>query len=298
VTEPKNLAASIRERLRQRAAAEGRPFDEVLTYYAIERFLFRLSCTSHRERFVLKGALMLPLWNVAIARATRDIDLLARGSLTTDDVANVIADCLAANVEPDAIDFDVASIAVSEIREDTRYGGIRATFIGYLERARIHMQVDIGLGDAITPGVVEINYPALLGQPAPTLDGYPVETTIAEKLEAIVDLGEANSRMKDFFDLWSVLGNLDLDAALIRAAVKATFTRRGTPLPVEVPVGLTEPFARAKQTQWSAFLRRLRIEEPSKLPLVIARIVAFAMPMFDPSNDPGGRWIAGQGWER
>lgn len=202
MTGPKNLAASVRERLRHRAVADGRPFDEVLTYYAIERFLFRLSQTAHRDRFVLKGALMLPLWGMAMARATRDIDLLGRGTPTPDEIAGVIADCIAAEVPPDALEFDASSIETGKIREDERYGGIRATFLAYLERARIKMQVDIGLGDAVTPGVVTIIYPVLLELPAPKLFGYPVETTIAEKLEAIVDLGLANSRMKDFFDLW------------------------------------------------------------------------------------------------
>lgn len=195
--EPKNLAASIRERLRQRAATDRRPFDEVLTYYAIERFLFRLSKTSHRDRFVLKGALMLPLWGMSIARATRDIDLLGRGDPTPAEIASMIADCIAVAVHPDAVAFDPASIETSEIREQERYGGTRATFLAYLERARIKMQVDVGLGDVVTPGVVAITYPALLELPAPELAGYPVETTIAEKLEAIVDLGLANSRMKD-----------------------------------------------------------------------------------------------------
>jgi hypothetical protein len=162
MTGPKNLAASVHARLLMRAKAEGRPFDEVLTYYAIERFLYRLSRTAHRDRFVLKGALMLPLWGMAIARATRDIDFLGRGALTTDELASVIADCVAVEVPPDAINFDASTIAVAEIREDTRYGGIRATFLGYLERAKINMQVDVGLGDAVTPGVVEITYPALL----------------------------------------------------------------------------------------------------------------------------------------
>jgi hypothetical protein len=301
VTGPKNLAASVHARLLNRAKAEGRPFDELLTYYAIERFLFRLSRTGHRDRFVLKGALMLPLWGTDIARATRDIDFLGRGALTMDELARVIRDCLAVEVPPDAINFDASTIAVDEIREDTRYGGMRATFLGFLDRAKITMQVDVGLGDAVTPGIVAITYPALLDLPAPELVGYPVETTIAEKLEAIVDLGLTNSRMKDFFDLWSLLGNLALDGETMTAAVKATFVRRGTATPSSLPVGLTEQFAteRAKVAQWSAFTSRLRITNPPPLPTVIVRIAAFAMPVFtgiDASNFVTDRWLAAEGW--
>lgn len=301
MTEPRNLAASIRERLRQRALAEARPFDEVLTYFAIERFLFRLSRTPHRDRFVLKGALMLPLWGTTIARATRDIDFLGRGALTSEELADVIADCLAVQVPPDAINFDASTILVAEIREDARYGGIRATFLGYLDRARINMQVDVGLGDVVTPAVVAITYPALLDLPAPELAGYPVETTIAEKLEAIVDLGLANSRMKDFFDLWSVLGNLDLDGAIVTSAISATFARRGTAIPEALPNGLTEQFAtdRNKVLQWTAFTRRLRIDAPPSLDTVIERLGAFASPLFSAARSGTqieNRWSLARGW--
>lgn len=301
MTGPKNLTASVHARLLARAKAEKRPFDEVLTYYAIERFLFRLSRTAHRDRFVLKGALMLPLWGTSIARATRDIDFLGRGTLTVEEVGSVIRDCLAVEAPPDAINFDATTLAVDEIREDTRYGGIRATFLGYLERARINMQVDVGRGDAVTPGVVTITYPVLLGLPAPELVAYPVETTIAEKLEAVVDLGLTNSRMKDFFDLWSLLGNLELEGETMTTAVNATFTRRGTEIPTKAPVGLTEQFARdrTKLAQWSAFTGRLRIPDPPDLVPVTERIAAFAMPVFTAiggSTHVANRWLAARGW--
>lgn len=295
--ERKNLAASIRERLRQRAVADGRPFDELLTYYAIERFLFRLSRTRHRDRFVLKGALMLPLWGVSVARATRDIDLLGHGAPTPEEIAGVIRDCLAVDVPPDALEFDVSSIETSEIREHERYGGTRVTFLATLERARIKMQVDIGLGDAITPGVVPITYPAILELPAPELSGYPVETAIAEKLEAIVDLGLTNSRMKDFFDLWSLLGNMELDGETITKAIGATFARRGTAIPNTPPIGLTAHFAseRDKLAQWSAFVRRLRLQDPPALGTVVDRIAMFALPVF--SGGTAGA-LAGVTWVR
>jgi hypothetical protein len=187
------------------------------------------------------------------ARATRDIDLLGRGSLTTADVESMIRDSMAANVVDDGMVFDPTTLDVTTIRERERYGGLRATFIGHLGRARIKMQVDIGLGDAITPGVVDITYPTLLDLPAPALKAYPIETTLAEKLEAIVDLGLANSRMKDYFDIWTLLGAHELDGATIVAAVRATFERR------------------------------LRSSEPPALADVVERIAAFATSVFDGS---------------
>jgi len=282
MTTAKNLAASVRERLRQRALADRRPFDEVLTYYAMERFLFRLGQSEHRDRFVLKGAMMMRLWGKTIARPTRDIDLLGRGELTASDLVTVIADCISVDVPPDAVVFDPASIATSEIREQERYGGIRAEFRASLERARIKMQIDVGLGDIVTPRVVEITYPALLDLPAPRLHAYPVETAIAEKLEAIVDLGLANSRMKDFFDLWALAGALELDGATLAKAIAATFKRRGTDVPTSVPVGLSLSFAADadKKRQWDAFVRRIRVDPEPAFADVVARIQRFAMPVF------------------
>jgi hypothetical protein len=295
-SDPRNLAASVAARLLNQARATGRAYDELLTYYAIERFLFRLASTPHRERFVLKGALMLRLWGADLARTTRDIDLLDRGELSVDELARVIADCTSAPVPADGLVFDAATIRTVAIREQERYGGVRATFIGLLDRSRIAMQVDVGLGDVVTPGVVHIVYPTLLDLPAPELMGYPVETAIAEKLEAIVDLDLANSRMKDFFDLWSLLGYLEIDGDAIVAAVRATFARRGTALPTVLPVGLTPRFADddAKRTQWSSFLRRIKVTRPT-LGDAIARVASFALPVFvggaaDRYWDPEDGW--------
>ena len=302
MTQAKNVTASVRERLRQRAAATIRPFDEVLTYYAMERFLYRLSQTKHRERFVLKGALMLQLWGTTVQRPTRDIDFLGRGDVNAVQLATIIADCIAVDVLPDGLVFDASSIATSEIREQERYGGVRAEFVCTLERARVKMQVDVGLGDVVTPSVVEITYPVLLDLPAPTLVGYPVETAIAEKLEAVVDLGLANSRMKDFFDLWSLLGSMEIDGATIASAVRATFARRGTAVPDKTPIGLTVEFASDgdKQKQWAAFVRRLRLDKIALVD-VVNRIERFATPVFEGVRDAtkvDARWIPSKEWQR
>ncbi|HEV7553952.1 MAG TPA: nucleotidyl transferase AbiEii/AbiGii toxin family protein [Kofleriaceae bacterium] len=178
---------------------------------------------------------------------------------------------------------------------------MRATFLARLENARIKMQVDLGLGDAVTPGIVAITYPVLLDLPAPELAGYPVETTIAEKLEAIVDLGLANSRMKDFFDLFSLLGSLTLDGAVVAKAITATFARRGTSIPDGAPIGLTKEFAtdHEKLAQWSAFIRRLRIDSHPNLSSVVGRISDFALPIFGhitKQTSSAARWEPGSGW--
>jgi hypothetical protein len=293
---PTNVAASIAARLRAQAKRDGRAYDELLTYFAIERFLFRLASTPHRDRFVLKGALMLPMWGSSVARATRDIDLLGRGEPSPAGIAAVIADCIAVPAPDDGLAFDATTIRATEIREQERYGGIRATFLCLLERSRISMQVDVGLGDAITPGVVEIVYPTILELPPPRLDAYPAETAIAEKLEAVVNLGLGNSRMKDFFDLWSLLGHLEIDGETITTAVRATFLRRGTTVPTDPPVGLTSEFSRdhEKLTQWSAFVRKLKLHRPD-LEDVVHRISTFGTAVFD-GTAVAHRWFPGRGW--
>lgn len=294
----KNIAASIRDRLRNRAVAENRPFDELLVYYAMERFLYRLSQTPHRERVVLKGALMLPIWGVTAQRPTRDIDLLARQTMTKDELTALVRDAIAVAVD-DGLSFDAASLEISDIREQERYGGARAQFIALLERARVAMQIDVGLGDVITPSAIDVTYPGLLDLPAAQLSGYPVETTIAEKLDAIVDLGLANSRMKDYFDLWSLLSTHTFDGSLIVRAVGATFKRRGTEVPSEPSIGFTDAFAKdgAKLQQWSAFLRRLRRTTPT-LGDAVHRCASFALPVFEciRSGKSPGAWEPSVGW--
>jgi len=301
VTPPRNVAASVRDRLLQRAKREGRPFDEVLVYYAIERFLYRLSRTRHAQRLVLKGALMLPLWGSSIARATRDIDMLGRATMAPAEVEGIVRECMQVQVDADGLDFVPGSIVLDEIRKEERYGGVRTTFQARMERTKIHLQLDIGFGDVITPSTVEITYPTLLGDPAPVLAGYPAATAVAEKLEAIVDLGLANSRMKDYFDLWTIASALELDGRTLARAVAATFRRRGTALPSAPPVGLMAAFGDddAKQRQWAAFVRRIRIPDAPPLSEVIGRIAAFLVPVLDAALSdvewratwpPGGPW--------
>lgn len=275
------LAQSIHDRLLQRARQRGEDFNRLLTRYALERFLFRLSRISAADQFCLKGALLFELWFHSSYRPTADADFLG---LRPQDAEALARDLRAAcRVESaDGMEFDPESIRIEEIREDTRYGGLRARLRGTLGTARCTVLLDVGFGDAVTPGSEDALFPVLLdGLPAPRLRIYPRATVAAEKLEAIVHLGMANTRMKDYYDLRALAKEGRLDAPLLGQAIVATFRRRGTPLPTETPLGLSDEFAGdlARQKQWAAFLRRNRLKAPP-LPDVVAEIRAFAQESF------------------
>lgn len=202
-----NLAASVQARLQNQARATKRPFQELLQYYAMERFLYRLSMTPHRARFLLKGALMLHVWDAPLARATKDLDFLGRLDNSLENLERVVREVCTADVEPDGMVFDPTTVKTERIKEDADYEGVRVRFVGLLGKARVAMQIDVGFGDVVTPGAVDITYPALLDFPAPSLSGYPRETVVAEKFQAMVYLRTLNSRMKDFYDVWLLAGS-------------------------------------------------------------------------------------------
>lgn len=254
----RNLAASIRNRLKQRADATQQEFNLTLTHYGLERLLYRLSISEHAPKFLLKGALLFALWYDHPHRPTRDADLLGFGSDDIDTVVSVFRDICSVAVE-DGIAFDTTSIRGAAIRKEAGYGGVRIDIMAMLDGARIALQVDIGFGDVVTPGPVAISYPVLLeGLPAPQLRAYPKYTVVAEKFHAICLLGMANTRMKDYFDLWVLLDDGELNASELQRAVNATFARRKMPMPTALPAGLSDAFATnaAKRLQWSAFLRK------------------------------------------
>ena len=259
----KNIAASVHRRLLNLARQSGRPFNELAQYYALERWLYRLARSEYRHQFVLKGALMLLVWKLPVTRPTRDIDLLGRVSNDLEAVRGIIASICQVPAEDDGMTFDARTVATARIAEDADYVGVRATFDAALGNARLPMQIDIGFSDIITPGPAAIVYPAILGYPPPELYAYNRETAIAEKFEAMVKLGELNSRMKDFFDVWTLSRTGTFQGAELAQAVTQTFARRGTPL-VADPVCFTDAFARstAKTLQWQAFVRRGRFAEP------------------------------------
>lgn len=260
-----DLTASIHARLLNRAKARGEDFNLILTRYAIERFLYRLSIAPAREVFWLKGALLFDLWFDVPHRPTRDADFLGFGPIDIEALASTVREICDLAVE-DGMKFNPASITVEEIREEARYGGLRVRLVATLGNARCTVQLDVGYGDAVSPGPEEAIYPTLLDdQPAPRLRVYPRAAVAAEKLEAIVSLGMANSRMKDYFDLRALAHEGVLDTRQLGDAIAATFQRRQTLVPENIPLGLSDEFAHntMKQTQWKAFLGKNRLDAPT-----------------------------------
>jgi hypothetical protein len=277
----KNMGASVRQRLLNYAKANGRPFAEVLQYYAMERFLYRLSMSPHVEAFTLKGALLLTAWQAPLSRPTMDIDLLGRTDNEVEAIIALMREISQAEVTDDGIVFDPASFAGEVIREDADYAGVRTTFIGRVDSARVHMQIDIGFGDVMTPGPETLTYPTILDFPAPTLSGYSRETVVAEKLQALVQLRMLNTRMKDYFDLWLLTRQPELSREVLVEAIKRTFANRGMELDLD-PIGLSSAFGNdpAKQMQWSAFVMRSRLTEaPAKLSEVVEELRLFFAPI-------------------
>jgi predicted nucleotidyltransferase component of viral defense system len=257
-------AASVHDRLLAAARANGSDFNLLLSRYALERFLYRISASRYKDRFLLKGALLFCLWYDTPSRPTRDADLLGFDALEAEAMAAVFREICAIECD-DGMHYRGDSIRATEIREDARYGGIRIELKGMLGNARCDVQIDVGFGDAVTPEPTEVEFPLLLpDNPAPIIKAYPKETVIAEKLEAIVTLGMANSRMKDYFDLYTLLGESGLRLDLTARAIQKTFERRKTPLPQAMPLGLGEEFASAKGkiTQWKAFLAKNKLTAP------------------------------------
>jgi hypothetical protein len=227
--------------------------------------LYRLGVSEHRDSFLLKGALLFDLWYDVPLRPTRDIDLLGFGMAEIPHLFKVFEDLCAIEVE-DGINFDAGSINAQEIRKDANYAGIRVTLVGSIDGAKCKVQVDVGYGDAVTPAPEVATYPVMLeDMPAPVLRVYPQYTVIAEKFEAIVSLGMANSRMKDYFDLWVLLRNANLDHVILEKAVQATFNRRETAMPKGIPIGLTDQFAadKSRVDLWDAFVGRNKLQAVS-----------------------------------
>ena len=277
-TPPVNLGASVRDRLLRLARERGDDFQLLLTRYANERLLFRLAASKHESRFVLKGATLFALWTGNPHRSTRDVDLLGFGDPSIENVRQTLLEVLQVDVPDDGVHFDLASLEVSLIREEQAYGGVRAELLASVTTARVRLQIDVGFGDAITPEPSVVEFPSLLDFPAARMRAYPRETVVAEKLEAMVQLGLANSRMKDFYDLVVLGRTFDFDGALLARAIRATFERRRTPLPQgKLPVALTAEFADdpTKKTQWSGFLRRAGVRDAGTLSDTVDEVRAF-----------------------
>lgn len=279
---PTNLVASIRQRLLNLARQRKDEFQLVLIHYGLERLLFRLSRSRYADQFILKGAMLFQLWTGQLHRSTLDLDLLGKGESNVERFMDIFREVCSVAVPDDGLQFLLGSVRGEEIREKQRYDGVRIHAAAMLGNAKIPLQIDIGFGDAVTPRPQTVQYPSMLGLSVPKLKAYPRETVVAEKYEAMVSLGIANSRMKDFYDLWMLARDYEFDGAILTKAIQSTFKRRDTALPTNVPVALTEEFTldRAKEAQWRAFTGRgkLLIAAPS-LADVIATLRDFVWPL-------------------
>ncbi|SDZ68448.1 Nucleotidyl transferase AbiEii toxin, Type IV TA system [Variovorax sp. YR266] len=258
----RNIAASIRARLKQHANARKQDFNLTLTHYGLERLLYRLSISPYAPNYLLKGALLFSLWYDQPHRPTRDADLLEFGPDDVESAVSTFQEICQITVE-DGIAFDAASVQGSVIRKEAGYGGVRIDLRATLDGARIPLQVDIGFGDAVTPAPEIVSYPVLLNDlPTPQLRSYPKYTVVAEKFHAVCLLGMANTRMKDYFDLWVLMTEGGLDTTELQRAIAATFERRKLAMPSSLPVGLSDSFSNdgAKKAQWAAFLKKNRLE--------------------------------------
>jgi predicted nucleotidyltransferase component of viral defense system len=280
--EPKDLAASVRARLLGMATPGTNDFQDLLVRYALERLLYRLSSSDYRNRFILKGAMLFAAWSPHPHRVTRDLDLLGFGPPDVQEFETIFRALCAVQVEPDGLVYRPETVRGERIREEDEYQGIRVTLQVLLKKTRIPVQVDVGTGDSVIPAPEEVEYPTLLGFPAPHVRAYSRYTVIAEKLETIVAKGILNSRMRDFYDIWALSRQFAFEGGVLRAAAEATFARRQTPIPKESPESLKPEFAQdaQKQQQWQAFLEKTRLFAGTEdFVAVIAALHDFLLPV-------------------
>lgn len=301
----KNHAASVRQRLLNYARSNAQDFLFVLRTFAIERLLFRLSRSPYADQFVLKGALLFRVWRGDFYRQTRDIDMLAYESQTAASLKTILQNICQISFVDDGLLYLPDTVNVNEIREDQSYGGFRITLYAMLGKAKIHLQVDCGFGDAITPDPVGYDFPTILDFPNPRLQTYPKETVVAEKIEAIVHLGMANSRMKDFYDLWVMANDFSFSGQQITLAIKNTFKRRRTPIVSGTPIAFQVMFIQnpMKQTQWQSFVKKTKLAEvETDFKKTVDFIKTFLGPpleaivsskSFEMTWPPGGPWLPG-----
>jgi hypothetical protein len=277
----KNIAASVHQRLLNKAKESSRPFNELLQYFAIERFIYRLSKSPHADKFILKGALMFAAWYGLASRPTLDIDLLGNIDNSLEVITAAIRDACLVDVEADGISFNAETVEAVRITEDAEYEGVRARVYGSLGKARISIQIDIGFGDVIVPNASTVSYPAILDFPAPIFKGYTMESTIAEKFQAMVKLGVLNSRMKDFYDIWVLSRTFDFKGNVLAEAVEKTFDQRNTP--VTLYAALFDPsFGKDgdKNVQWQGFIRKTKLTKaPESFGEVIDAVNGFLEPL-------------------
>ena len=298
---PTNIAASVEAKLKNICKEQKIDFRFILIRYANERFLYKLSISPFADQFILKGGNLFIVWqNGMNFRPTVDADLLCTGKADEEYLESIFLKvCTSTNGDDDGILFDETSLEVGPIRDDTEYGGTRIVLTAYLGRAKIPLQFDIGIGDAITPAPEIVKYPVLLNGEAPEIKIYPMVTSIAEKTETMVSRGTVNSRMKDFYDIWLLSELFDHDFKTLRLAVMNTFERRDVSLPTTIPESFTEEFYqnKMKQTQWNAFCRKNKLQKsPESFESAVLRIRDFLQPVFFTPKTSPIKWQAGKGW--
>jgi hypothetical protein len=298
----RNIPASVRARLLARAKQQGESFDQILVYFAIERFLFRLAQTPWGDRLVVKGATMLRAWGTPLGRPTRDIDFSGTLDNSPEAVVAVVGECLKVPYPADGLSFD-DTVEATAINVMDRYPGVRAIVTGNLDGALFKLQLDIGIDNVVVPDPEWIDYPTLLDLEAPRILAYMPAAAIAEKFETMVNLGLANSRMKDFYDVWLLSRVHEFAGAELVSAFGATFAHRGTDIPENLPLALTPAFfdGTEARSRWTAFITRSRVEAPRELAEVCAAISLFVMPVAvaaRSNSDFLQRWVPGTGWRR
>jgi len=295
----RGIAQSVQARLQAKADREARPYAELLQLYGIERFLYRLARSKHRDSLILKGAYLLKLWLGLDSRPTRDINFLGPLGVNEEVVRLLLRDVVETEVESDGLELDTESIMVRRIRPGSPVHGMRAKFDGYLGRSRIRFQVDVGLGDAVTPQPVEVQIESLLDFPVAPLKAYTLYSMVAEKLEALAYLGDDTSRMKDLYDLLVLPRELAFDGITLTTAIRATFDMRESTVSDAIEILRENGELQKKTALWEAFLRKSRLEEQMSLEKAVAMIRAFVEPParavidghpFGMLWSPGGPW--------
>lgn len=301
---PRNISASVRQRLLNLSKERGEEFQSVLTRFALERLLYRLSQSPHNDSLVLKGAFLFVVWGEQIARPTKDLDFLAFGEPEVERFEAIVKELCLAEFPSDGVQFNPDSVRGAPIREAALYDGIRIHMVAMLGTARIPLQIDIGFGDAIEPPPTEITYPTMLDFPNPKIRGYRRELAIAEKFEAMVSKGAATSRLKDYYDIWILSSNFEFDRSEVVSAVTATFQRRETILPVGTPPSLGEEFISNpdRVRQWNALMRRFHPQGSSPtLADAASAIRSFLLPIVESiqvNDDQAGDWRPGGPWNQ